>query len=452
MPEYIRHGEGTFASLTKQQKEAVGLLSIGTFLEYFDLMLYVHMAVLLNELFFPKSDPNVAAFLSAAAFCSTYALRPFGALIFGYIGDTIGRKVTVIITTFMMAISCIVMANLPTYDQIGMKAVVIMTVCRMIQGISSMGERIGAGIYITEITKPPIQYAAVTLTGCLSALGGTFALAVASLVTSQGFNWRIAFWIGAVVAVIGFLARTSLRETAEFVNAKRRITNILDATKLKAQKINPIMQENVSKKTIIANFFTLCGGPVSLYFTYIHCGNILKNSFHYTAAQVIHQNFIVSTIGLVIYCIMIYLSYKIYPLIILKVKLLIFTFIMIFCPYLLDNITSPLHLLLIQLVPITCGLAQTPAMPIFFKHFPIFKRFTYANVTYAIAHALMYIVTSFGITYFVHIFGHYGLLIILIPLIVGYTFGLYHFEKLEKEVGNYPKKISDNDLNNNSVL
>ncbi|KDO03177.1 Proline porter II [Rickettsia tamurae subsp. buchneri] len=453
MPEYIRHDEGTFSSLTKQQKEAIGLLSIGTFLEYFDLMLYVHMAVVLNELFFPKFDPNVASFLSAAAFCSTYALRPFGALIFGYIGDNIGRKLTVIITTFMMAISCIIMANLPTYDQIGMKAVVIMTVCRMIQGISSIGERIGAGIYITEITKPPIQYAAVTLIGCLAALGGTVALAIASLVTSQGFNWRIAFWIGAIVAVIGFLARTSLRETPEFVNAKRRIQNILDAAKLDSQKIMSVgIQQNVSKKTIIANFLTLCGGPVTLYFSYIHCGNILKNSFHYTAAQVIHQNFIVSIIGLAVYCILVYLSYKIYPLIILKIKLLIFSCIMIPCPYLLDNITSPLHLLLIQIVPIICGPAQTPAMPIFLKHFPIFKRFTYANVTYAIAHALMYIITSFGITYFVHIFGQYGLLIIIIPLIAGYTFGLYHFEKLEKEVGNYPKKISDNDLKNNSVL
>ena len=76
-------------SLTREQKEAVGLLSIGTFLEYFDLMLYIHMAVLLNELFFPKTDPFTTSLLSAFAFCSTYLLRPFGALIFGYIGDNI---------------------------------------------------------------------------------------------------------------------------------------------------------------------------------------------------------------------------------------------------------------------------------------------------------------------------------------------------------------------------
>ncbi len=63
-------------SLTREQKEAVGLLSIGTFLEYFDLMLYVHMAVLLNELFFPKTDAHTAMLITAFSFCSTYLYRP----------------------------------------------------------------------------------------------------------------------------------------------------------------------------------------------------------------------------------------------------------------------------------------------------------------------------------------------------------------------------------------
>ncbi|WP_425360265.1 MULTISPECIES: MFS transporter [unclassified Candidatus Tisiphia] len=119
-------------TLTKEQKEAVGLLSIGTFLEYFDLMLYVHMAVLLNELFFPKTDPHTATILSGAAFCSTYLLRPFGAVIFGWIGDNIGRKATVIITTFMMSLSCLVMANLPTYEKIGVSAAWLITICRIL--------------------------------------------------------------------------------------------------------------------------------------------------------------------------------------------------------------------------------------------------------------------------------------------------------------------------------
>ena len=132
-----------FSSLRREQREAVGLLQIGTFLEYFDLMLYVHMAVLLNDLFFPKTDPHTASLIAAFAFCSTYVLRPFGALLFGWIGDNIGRKTTVIITTMMMAVSCLIMANLPTYSQIGISAAWIVTICRLIQGLSSMGEAVG---------------------------------------------------------------------------------------------------------------------------------------------------------------------------------------------------------------------------------------------------------------------------------------------------------------------
>ncbi|CAK6513941.1 MAG: MFS type sugar transporter [Rickettsia helvetica] len=73
--------------LTREQKEAVGILSLGTFLECFDLMIYVHMTVLLNELFFPKADTKTAAIYSTSAFCSTFVFRPFGALLFGWMGD-----------------------------------------------------------------------------------------------------------------------------------------------------------------------------------------------------------------------------------------------------------------------------------------------------------------------------------------------------------------------------
>lgn len=141
---------GVFSSITREQKEALGLLQIGTFLEYFDLMLYIHMAVLLNELFFPKSDPQSAALLAAFTFCSTYVMRPIGALIFGWIGDNIGRRSTIIVTTIMMSVSCAIMANLPTYAQIGISAGWIMIICRIAQGMSSMGEIIGAQIYIVK--------------------------------------------------------------------------------------------------------------------------------------------------------------------------------------------------------------------------------------------------------------------------------------------------------------
>ena len=184
------------SALRRDQKEAIGLLQVGTFLEYFDLMLYVHMAVLLNELFFPKTDPQTASIISAFAFCSTFVFRPFGALIFGYIGDHVGRKTTVIITTMMMSVSCVIMANLPTYAQIGITAAWLFTICRIVQGLSSMGEIIGCQIYITEITKPPVQYPAVGFIWVAADFGAVVALGIASLVTTTGLNWRVAFWIG----------------------------------------------------------------------------------------------------------------------------------------------------------------------------------------------------------------------------------------------------------------
>lgn len=198
--------DGVFQTcLTREQKEAVGLLSISTFLEYFDLMLYIHMAVILNELFFPKYDPYAAQLLSAFAFCTTYLLRPIGALIFGWIGDTIGRKVTVIITTFMMAFSCIIIASLPTYAEICITAAVIVSICRIIQGMTSMGEIIGAELYLTETIKRPQQYMSVALISFFAVLGATFALGVAFISTSYNFNWRYAFWFGALVALVGLV-------------------------------------------------------------------------------------------------------------------------------------------------------------------------------------------------------------------------------------------------------
>jgi MHS family proline/betaine transporter-like MFS transporter len=197
---------GLLSSLNRDQKEFIGLLQIGTFLEYFDLMLYVHMAVVMNVLFFPKTDPQTAALLAALAFCSTYVMRPIGALIFGWLGDNIGRKSTIIITTIMMSLSCILMANLPTYAQIGISAAWIMTICRIMQGMSSMGEIIGAEIYVTESIPRPNSYPAVAWIIIAASIGAMVATGVATLVTSYYMNWRIAFWIGAGIAHQIFLS------------------------------------------------------------------------------------------------------------------------------------------------------------------------------------------------------------------------------------------------------
>jgi MFS family permease len=197
--------------LTRQQKEAIALLSFGTLLEYFDLMLYVHLSVLLNDLFFPKTDPMMAKLLAATAFCMTFVLRPVGGYVIGKVGDAIGRKSTILITTFIMAGACLTMALFPTYAEVGMWATVAILLCRMFQGFSTLGEALGAGVYLAETLQSPHKYIASGIVDTAARAGGLFALGVASLVLNSGFSWRYAFFAGAIIAVIGFVARTRLR-------------------------------------------------------------------------------------------------------------------------------------------------------------------------------------------------------------------------------------------------
>ncbi|WP_341762138.1 MFS transporter [Candidatus Tisiphia endosymbiont of Thecophora atra] len=431
----------TQTSLTREQKQAVGLLSIGTFLEYFDLMLYIHMAAFLNEIFFETTDSHTSSLMTSFAFCSTFVFRPVGALIFGWLGDNIGRKSTVIITTFMMAASCLVMANLPTYAQIGSLAAWILTICRIVQGISSMGEITGAQLYITETINPPAQYVGVGLMWAFSSLGEVAALGVASLVTAYGFNWRLAFWLGAVIALIGSVARTRLRETPEFADAKRQLKKVFAETNTDTSTLanHPIWTIKVTKKTVLAFFLLKCAVPVCFYFVYVYCANILQTSFGYTTVEVIHHNFIICIIEFLTILILSRLSLKVYPLLTVKIILIIFSIFIIFCPYLLNNLHSPYELFLIQFVIVLFYESSGPAMPIFYKNFPVFKRFTCASMTFAISRALMYVITAFGFAYLIDHFGNYGLWIIMIPIIVGFAYGLLHFEKLEKMAGNYPQ-------------
>jgi len=390
------------------------------------------MGVLLNELFFPKTAPYAAMLIQAFGFCSIFIFRPVGVLIFGYIGDTYGRKSTVIITTSMMALSCVIMANLPTYSQIGITASWLITICRVFQGMSAMGEMIGAGIYLTETTKPPIQYPIVGCITVFSIIGAVAALVVATSILSCGLDWRFIFWFGAIITIIGGLARTILREPQEFIDARHKNQQKTINTEPQTVKQISVVEEQADKKTILFLFLMNCEWPITFYFVYIHCGNILKNSFGYSVDAIIHHNFIVALIQLLAVSFITFISYKIYPLKIIKIKLLMFFLFILVCPFLLNNITIPFHLLLIQIFIVSFADVVLPAAPIFLKHLPILKRFTYSGIIYALSRALMYLITSFGIIFLTKYFGSYGFLIIIIPIIIGCYLGVNYFEKLEK--------------------
>lgn len=426
--------------LGSEQKKAVGLLSIGTFLEYFDLMLYIHMAVLLNELFFPKTDPFTASLLSAFAFCSSYILRPFGALIFGFIGDFIGRKSVIVITTIIMAITCTTIAVLPTYAQIGITASWIITICRMVQGMAASAESRGAEIYITESIKPPLQYPLVAIITVFSAVGTSFALGISSIFTNvnifgtENQYWRVAFFLGALIGLVGGVARTSLREASEFANKKKMLKMKFTDNKIEWDKnyFKDTFDNEKTFLTSLAYFIICCARPPCFYFIYIYCSDVLKHDFGLSAGTIISHNFWVSIVDMCGLLFLAYISSRIYPLKILKAKLFLFFTCIIFFPAAMYTYPSELTVFVFQCLASLFVFDDVPASPVFYKHFPIIKRFTYTSLLSSFAKLMTYAITSFGLVYSTKYFGYYGIFLILIPVGIVYYFAVKYFEGLEK--------------------
>ncbi|RZI46766.1 HD domain-containing protein [Rickettsiales endosymbiont of Peranema trichophorum] len=427
-------------TLTRGQKETILLLGIGTFLEYFDLMLYVHMAVLLNELFFPRTDPLVAQLLGAFTLCSTFLLRPVGGLLIGWIGDQVGRRSTIIITTSLMAISCIVMASIGTYAEIGITATAVVILCRMVQGISSLGEVIGARLYLTEmINNLSSRYLWNGVIETITRAGGLCALVVSSLAVSVHLNWRIAFWMGAVIAVCGVFARMRLRETPEFVDFKRRmkIKMAIQENPNDTMEKSPVFKETVDYKMVLAYCLIRFIGPGCFCISFIHMGELMKQSLGMTPQQVINQNMIVSLLTVLGMLATLTFVKRWHPIKIAEKYLLLFILLLPFIPLWLNHINSRSSLTLLQF------LMYLPVLPLFgpetvcFKYFPVAKRFTVLATTFGVSAAIAYTSVSFSLIGLTKYIGHYAVVVVYIPMILGFLWSLWYIKQQEKGSGRY---------------
>ena len=440
--------------LIKQQKEAIALLSFGTLLEYFDLMLYVHLSVLLNDLFFPKTDPMMAKLLAATAFCMTFVLRPVGGYVIGRIGDAIGRKTTIYITTFIMAGTCLTMATLPTYEEVGILATVLILLCRMLQGFSSLGEALGAGIYLAETLKSPHKYIASGIIDTAARSGGFFALGVASLILNSSFNWRVAFFIGAGVAVVGMVARTNLRETPEFANyqSRMKILNKLDQ--------RYVLKEKINKKALVGLFFNIIITPICFYCTYIYLGDIMKSILGMTPEAVVNHNFKVSVYSVLGSAFMAYLCSKFHPIKIVKASIFISVFVLLYSPYCLNEVipmSGEVPIYFLQCAIYIPALSNLINITIWLKYFPISMRFTIVATTFGIASATGYSISSYGLIPLTEWLGYYGIWALYLPVVLSFIWALNYLTKLEKDrdaYDNYPDEprgkdtaLNDEDFN-----
>jgi len=208
----------------RQSKKAAASGWIGSALEYYDFFIYATAASLIfPQIFFPSTDPKVAIVASLATYGVGYVARPIGAFVLGHYGDTHGRKGVLLVCMFLMGFSTMAVGLLPTYQQVGVLAPVLLVVLRLIQGFAVAGEISGASSMILEHAPFGRRgfFASFTLQGVQAGqiLAAAVFLPLARYMPADEFTswgWRVPFLLSAVVIVAGYIIRREVEETPAF--------------------------------------------------------------------------------------------------------------------------------------------------------------------------------------------------------------------------------------------
>lgn len=204
-------------------RKSLGASLIGQLLEWFEWSSYAVFAPFIAAAFFDKSDPTSALLATFGVFAVGFLVRPLGGIILGRIADRVGRKNVLMITIIIMALSAVIIGVMPTYEQIGIWASVILLLVRVIQGFAHGGESATANSYIPEIA-PRDRRGKWGSMVYMSIFGGSVIAytlgGIISLVLSDeqigAWGWRIPFWLGAAAAFVALYLRRHMQESEHF--------------------------------------------------------------------------------------------------------------------------------------------------------------------------------------------------------------------------------------------
>ncbi|MBI3232079.1 MAG: MHS family MFS transporter [Candidatus Doudnabacteria bacterium] len=256
--------------VTKEEKRklwtVIAASSVGTLIEWYDFFIFGSLATILSEQFFPKTNPTAAFLSTLATFAAGFVVRPFGALVFGRLGDKVGRKYTFLVTLVLMGGSTFAIGLVPGYETIGLFAPLLVLILRLLQGLALGGEYGGAATYVAEHAPADrrgfyTSFIQITATlGLFVSLG--VILAVRQSIGVEAFTtwgWRVPFLLSALLVGISIYIRMRMSESPLFA-------------KIKAEgktSVNPI-KESFGKKenlklVLIALFGATAGQGVVWY-------------------------------------------------------------------------------------------------------------------------------------------------------------------------------------------
>lgn len=261
-----KHAPGTHAA--SSPRKAALASWIGSAVEYYDFFIYGTAAALVfGKIFFPAFDPVTATIAAFATFGVGYVTRPIGAVVLGHIGDKYGRKKVLTFTLLLMGVSTFLVGLLPTYNQIGIAAPVMLVVLRMLQGLSAAGEQAGANSMTLEHAPAHRRafFTSFTLSGTQAGLilATLVFLPISALPEDQllAWGWRIPFFLSAVVVAVGMWVRRTLPETPAFEEEQsgqpRKLPLVVLLRDHKANLFRVIFAALVSVVSTIFSVFTL---------------------------------------------------------------------------------------------------------------------------------------------------------------------------------------------------
>ncbi len=246
--------------------------AIGQFVEWYDFVIYAYSAAIIAKLFFPTEDPVAGTLSVFAVYAVGFLMRPLGGIVFGLLGDRIGRRRLLVIVIVMMGAGTMGIGLLPTYQQIGIVAPILLVLCRMVQGFSAAGETVASNAFVAEHAPRGRRGLYVSFTYSFSTVPSVVAaLFVLALMNGLGtdayesWGWRIAFLVGGPMALVGLYIRKKVDESPVFeaAQAAHEIAKAEHVEQHKTSSRSAVIQTIALAALSSLGFYTLSGYMVS---------------------------------------------------------------------------------------------------------------------------------------------------------------------------------------------
>ncbi len=253
--------------MSQEERKVIFASSLGTVFEWYDFYLYGSLAAIIASHFFSGVNPTAAFIFALMAFAAGFAVRPFGALVFGRLGDLVGRKHTFLITIMIMGLSTFLVGVLPSYDSIGMAAPTILIILRLLQGLALGGEYGGAATYVAEHAPHGKRGAYTSWIQTTATLGLFLSLLVILGVRTgigeeafKAWGWRIPFLVSVILLGISVWIRLQLNESPAFKRMK-------EEGKTSKAPIKESFGEWGNLKIVLLALFGLTAGQAVVWYT-----------------------------------------------------------------------------------------------------------------------------------------------------------------------------------------